>query len=134
MSFQYQDKESWAPEAARLRRYEHKVAAAPNKAARARLRGYFDFMLDLPLKREEFGYIGAVSYDQGVEKAKKWRSVLSERSWKWTEREFTHDGNKWHWAVYAEGWLVGSGESRTQREAENAAESAALDDMTHSAN
>lgn len=105
---------SLTAESARLVRADRIVAAKGNPADKARERGFRDHMLGLPSRRSEYSVISQVTYDQGVSRAAKLRSVLRGL---WLETELSRDGSVWKWAVYEEGYHIASGTAPTEREA-----------------
>jgi len=115
-------KQSLSAESAAHVRADRIVASKANPADKARERGFRDAMMGLPSRRDGFSKISQVSYDQGVERAKKMRETLKGRPWMETELE--RDGSKWRWAVYEEGKHIASGEAKTEKAAGQAVDDA----------
>lgn len=108
-------KQSLSVDSAAHVRADRIVSSKTNPADKARERGFRDAMMGIPSRRHEFSKISQVSYDQGVERAKKTRETLKGRPWMETEVE--RDGSKWRWAVYEEGKHIASGEANSEKAA-----------------
>ena len=92
---------SLSPDSARLIRIERIILGQPNPADRARVRGFYDFMLGRPSQAAAQGVRLAVSYQQGWTKGQQRRVALNGRAWYETEK--ARNGGKWTWRIYREG-------------------------------
>lgn len=107
---------SLSPESARDTRIARKIAAAPNLADKARLQGYYDFMLGKDNAAKKQSKISEVSYLQGWKRGQDQRERLNGLPWYETEK--SRDGEKWSWSIYREGLHQKSGEARSEKNAD----------------
>jgi hypothetical protein len=114
---------------ARLVRIERKLSMERNPVARARLAGFYEFMLGLPSSRESFGDKLSVPYDQGRNRGRQVRAFQKGRPW--CETEIEKNITRWTWRLYREGWAVTWGKASSRIKAEKAAFDAQMDDVEH---
>ena len=105
-----------SPESVRDTRIARKIAAAPNPADKARLQGYYDFMLSKDNAAKKQSKISEVSYLQGWKRGQDQRERLNGLPWYETEKY--RDGGKWSWSIYREGLHQKSGEASSEKNAD----------------
>lgn len=109
---------SLTAESARLVRSDRAVASQSNPADKARMRGYYDYMLGLPSRAQEYSKISVVSYEQGQKRAKSKRDLLKGSPW--IEIDKSRDGGTWKWNIYREGTYAKGGEASSESKADAA--------------
>lgn len=105
-----------SPESARDTRIARKIAAAPNPADKARLQGYYDFMLGKDNAAKKQSKISEVSYLQGWKRGQDQRERSNGLPWYETEK--SRDVGKWSWSIYREGLHQKSGEASSEKNAD----------------
>jgi hypothetical protein len=120
---------SLSPASARQTRIARVIASQPNLVERARMQGFYDFMLALPSQAAAQGEKLEVSYEQGWARAQRKRVALNGRAWYETEKE--REGGKWTWRIYREGFFEVQGQARTERAADQDIEVATADLKDH---
>lgn len=117
-------------ESARLTAIERLIKEeSKNPAQEAMFRGFYKEMIGHPSKREDFSVKLQVSYDQGVQKAKREREMLNDRfGGVWYFDRVKKDGSKWGWRVFREGYEIANGKASSEKAAQEAAFSAKMDD------
>lgn len=118
---------SLSPDSARLVRIERVIRAQLNPADQARVRGFYDFMLDRPSQAAAQGVRLAVSYQQGWAKGLQRRVALNGRAWYETEK--TRLSGKWLWRIYREGHFQAEGNAPSENRADQQIEDSKADLM-----
>lgn len=88
----------------------------PTLPKRAKLQGFYDFMLGEKCRAKEFSSKLEVSYLSGWKQGRSKRESLKGDSW--IETIIDKVGTKWEWTVYIEGHYAGSGKTSSQVKAE----------------
>lgn len=83
---------------------------------RARLQGFYDFMLGEKCRAKEFSSKLEVSYLSGWKQGQSKRESLKGDPW--VETTINKVETKWEWTVYVEGYYAGSGKTSSQVKAE----------------